>query len=106
MVSIKELEDILYEEDWKRIIKSQKDPNGAVQQRKDREQRLVDNVGFDSRPITVIAKEEADMWWRYASGPQQYRKELAEAYDTFAMLMFGYMCFWLSIAFYFLHRFV
>ena len=104
--SKKELEDILWKEEykamWKRIHKEQNDPDGEVQKKIRREQYYVDNMTLDSRSASVVGKEEGEHWWRFAPQAVKYRAELNGYLDGFTFLVVAYMTLWFGIALWFL----
>ena len=109
MVTDAELRDVLRKEkdkaDWKRRRKEQKDPNGAVQQKKKREQYYVDNLSWDSRPISLIGKEQGEHWWRFAPQAQKYKAGLIELENVFLVFCIAWIAFWTGIGFLFLLQF-
>jgi hypothetical protein len=109
MVKIEELKDILWKEQYeakcKDIEKQQNDPNGEIQQRKDREQFYVDNMTLDSRSMSIVGKEQGEFWWRFAPQAEEYRNELNNVVTLFNVFTICFMTLWLSIALLFLLQF-
>ena len=95
--------------EYKDIRKRHKDPNGNCRQKEEKEQRYVDACGphrsaFDKRPISIIANEEVEDWWRFAPQAIKYRATLNESVEAWQFLLWGYMLFWVSLAVAFIYR--
>jgi|TARA_R110002110_G_scaffold388902_2_gene601104 hypothetical protein len=104
MVTIEELKDILYQEEWNDIERRQTDPNGNIKQREDREQYYVDNLTLDSRSASVVGKEQGEHYWQFAPQMQEYREELNDIENMFNQFAVGFMLFFLGIALWFITK--
>jgi len=100
MVSVEELEDVLWKEKYKASRKETKKQYKKSRQKiEERQQYYVDNLSSlgDNRSISVIGNEQGEHFWRSAPQMVEYRNGLTTIENAWWWVCMIYMSFWLAI---------